>query len=50
MPNKLFQQGPGENTTGGKARPFLHQIEEGVFSFGANEGRVGQVDDQFAPS
>ena len=39
---------PGENSVGGKVDPFLHQIEERVFSLGANDSHVGQVDYQFA--
>ena len=41
---------PGENSVGGKVDPSLHQIEERVFSLGANDSHVGQVDDQFARS
>jgi len=50
LPRKLFQHMLGENAAGGKVHTFLHQVEKVVFSLGTNDGHVGQVDDQFAPS
>jgi hypothetical protein len=50
LPRKLFQHVPGENAAGGKVHCFLHQIEDGVFSLGANGCHVGQINDQFARS
>jgi hypothetical protein len=38
----------GENAAGAKVHPLLHQIEERVSSLAANDGHVGQVNDQFA--
>jgi len=48
LPRKLFQHMLGENATAGKVRPSLHQVKDRVFSLAANDGHVGQVDDELA--
>jgi hypothetical protein len=48
LPRKLFQHMFGEDATAGEVHPSLHQVKDRVFSFAANDGHVGQVDDQLA--
>ena len=47
---KVLRQVPHENATAGKVRPFLHQVKDLLFSIAANDGHIGQVDDQIAPA
>jgi hypothetical protein len=48
LPGKLFQHMPGKNAAARKLCTLVHQIEDDVFSFEADDGQVAQVDDQFA--
>jgi hypothetical protein len=48
LPGELFEDMPVENAAAGKFCSLLHQIQDCVFSVGADEGQVAQVDDQFA--
>jgi hypothetical protein len=41
---------PHENSAARKVRPLLHQVKDRAFSLVANDGHVGEVDDQFAPA
>jgi len=41
---------PHEDSAARKVCPLLHQVKDRAFSLVANDGHVGEVDDQFAPA